>query len=697
MNSLIRQSELTLTSVSDMALQHRLKIVEALWEQVLQDECGVKLISLLNQLRGLGSEEGLATDSPESSSIITLIEKMDFEEAIIAARAFSLYFQLINIVEQHYEQLNQQQARRFTYFNLPKGKLPAAHNTDTKATHNNPGANLLEKSWQEESSKEKDKETFHLLFPYLKRMNVPTQQIQRLLNNLDIRLVFTAHPTEIVRHTIREKQRRIAKILQQLDQAEEEYRSLGLDTSWEAESLSEQLKEEIRLWWHTDEIHQFKPSVLDEVDYALHYFQEVLFDAIPQLYQRLQQALKSHYPNLSAPANNFCYFGSWVGSDRDGNPNVTPEVTWKTACYQRHIVLEKYIQSVNKLTNLLSLSSQFSEGLEDILESLEKDRVLMPDLYEKLSTRYGREPYRFKLRYVQHRLEATRDRNWQLYQGNQLPQEKPEKHNIHYNFGPDFLAELKLIQSSLHQSKIPCTDLDTLICQAEIYSFNLATLDIRQESPRHATAIAEIIEYLQLLPNSYHDLSEAEKTDWLVQELKTRRPLIPSELPFSAQTTETIETFRIVRKLQLEFGQEICQTYVISMSNAVSDILEVLLLAKETGLYDPVTGVSTLMIVPLFETVEDLKNAPEIMEKLFSMPFYNLLLGGGNEVIDQEQKYLKLQEVMLGYSDSNKDSGFLSSNWEIHKAQKALQRIAEKYGVSLRIFHGRGGSVGRGG
>jgi phosphoenolpyruvate carboxylase len=239
----------------------------------------------------------------------------------------------------------------------------------------------------------------------------------------------------------------------------------------------------------------------------------------------------------------------------------------------------------------------------------------------------------------------------------------------------------------------------------EIYGFNLAHLDIRQESSRHSDTLNEIADYLQILPKPYNELSEAERSLWLATELQTRRPLIPTELPFSEKTGETIETFRMLRQLQQEFGPHVCQTYIISMSHEASDLLEVLLLAKEAGLYDPATGRSSIQVVPLFETVEDLKRAPAVMKSLFELPLYRACLAGGYEEgkrqeargKDQEDLSPNLQEVMLGYSDSNKDSGFLSSNWEIHKAQKALQKMAEEYGVALRIFHGRGGSVGRGG
>lgn len=198
---------------------------------------------------------------------------------------------------------------------------------------------------------------------------------------------------------------------------------------------------------------------------------------------------------------------------------------------------------------------------------------------------------------------------------------------------------------------------------------------------------------------------KTKKTAWLTQELKTRRPLIPSEVTFSDNTKETIETFKVLRGLQLEFGLDICHTYIISMTNYVSDVLEVLLLAKEAGLYDPILGVTTIRIVPLFETVEDLKRAPEVMTELFELPLYRACLAGGYDNVDKSSSFLNLpelepknlQEIMLGYSDSNKDSGFMSSNWEIHKAQKNLARIGDKYGLNIKIFHGRGGSVGRGG
>jgi phosphoenolpyruvate carboxylase len=697
---------------SELFLRHRLQVVEELWESVLRQECGQNMVDLLRQLRDLCSPEGQATND-QASSAVKLIEQLNINEAIRAARAFALYFQLINIIEQEYEQ--KQQLSRFEaeiepadQETLPNIIYSSNQGEDDAPVKRGIVGDLLTKNWVDKASNKKG--TFAALFPYLFKLNVPPQQIQRLISQLDVRLVFTAHPTEIVRHTIRDKQRQVVKLLQHLDSLESRAGSSGGGYPWEVADLREQLLEEIRLWWRTDELHQFKPSVLDEVDYALHYFQEVLFDGIPQLYKRFKYTLAATFPWLEPPSKNFCCFGSWVGSDRDGNPSVTPEITWQTACYQRKMVLGRYIESVKQLIELLSVSMHWSDVLPDLLESLELDQSQLSEVYDALALRYRQEPYRLKLAYVQKRLENTRDRNLALYN-----QETPKNQDTPmYRSGDDFLAELRLIQRNLTETGLNCRELENLICQVEIFGFNLTQLDIRQESSRHADTLNEILEYLQVLPQSYNELSEEQKVAWLTGELKTRRPLIPAELPFSEKTNDVIETFRIMRSLQQEFGGNICHTYIISMCREVSDVLEVLLLAKEARLFDPAIAVGTIQVVPLFETVEDLQRSRSVMRQLFELPLYRALLAGGYHQVENTENVPtsspppltpsssspltpNLQEVMLGYSDSNKDSGFLSSNWEIHKAQKSLQTIAEGYGVNLRIFHGRGGSVGRGG
>jgi phosphoenolpyruvate carboxylase len=715
MSSLLQISASGVNKLSESHLlsRHRLKLIEQLWESVLRSEYGQEMVDLLQKMRKVSSPEGQVQDLPQSS-VPELIKSLPIEDAIQAARAFALYFQLINIVEQHYEQQEQKTSRQVS--NKPllnqldredaiQEEIRSLENGENgKSASNVIGANGLEEIWLEQSNSWNKAGTFEWLFPYLKKMNMPPLMIQRLLDGLDVCLVFTAHPTEIVRHTIRKKQRRISNLLSKMDLAGDRDLDNGLNLSWESEEAIAELTEEIRLWWRTDELHQVKPRVLDEVDYALHYFQEVLFDVVPQLTQRLQYYLKNTFPNLTPPTHKFCYFGSWVGADRDGNPFVTPEVTWETACYQRGIVLDKYAQSIEQLKELLSLSLHWSKVLPELLDSLEKDKQQMPEIYENLAMRYRQEPYRLKLAYIVQKLKNSCDRNQILAH----KEGKPQQINI-YQTESDFLADLKLVQHSLAQTSLQCRELDNLISQVEIFGFTLTQLDFRQESSIHSDAITELVAYLGVLKQPYNELSETEKVTWLVEELQTRRPLIPREMPFSEKTTEVVETFRMLKKLQQEFGLGICQTYVISMTNDVSDVLEVMLLAQEAGLYDPGSGRTTLRIVPLFETVDDLKRAPTVMKNLFELKLYRAALAGGYEQLERVSEPttkdlglpslepFHLQEVMLGYSDSNKDSGFLSSNWEIHKAQKALEKVATEYDVSLRLFHGRGGSVGRGG
>ncbi|MDH4404861.1 MAG: phosphoenolpyruvate carboxylase [Cyanobium sp. D14.bin.5] len=647
-------------------LGERLELVEDLWETVLRSECPPEQAERLLRLKQLSDPD----EADVTGAIVQLIREMDLAEAIAAARAFSLYFQLVNILEQHIEE--------DTYLDSLKNQENGPSDPFLPALAN-----------------QTDPATFRQLFARLRSLNVPPAQLEKLLRTLDLRLVFTAHPTEIVRHTVRHKQRRVATLIQKLEQGS------GLNCL-ERQGLRLQLEEEIRLWWRTDELHQFKPTVLDEVDYALHYFQQVLFDAMPQLRDRIRAALKLSYPDVEPPRDSFCTFGSWVGSDRDGNPSVTPDITWRTACYQRQLMLERYLKAVNELSDQLSISMQWSQVSPALLESLEMDRLRFPEIYEERAARYRLEPYRLKLSYTMERLRLTHQRNQQLADagwespcdgsappppmgGSMAPAPTQE---LHYSTVDEFRYDLELIQDSLERTGLSCESLQHLISQAQIFAFCLASLDIRQESTRHSDALDELSRYLQLAV-PYGEMDEAQRVEWLLSEIQTRRPLLPPTAKWSAASAETFAVFRMLQRLQQEFGSRICRTYVISMSHTVSDLLEVLLLAKEAGLVDPLAQRAGLLVVPLFETVEDLQRAPAVMGTLFRHPFYLALLGsdGGQP----------LQEVMLGYSDSNKDSGFLSSNWEIHKAQIALQRLAIEHGVALRIFHGRGGSVGRGG
>ena len=660
-------------------LGDRLELVEDLWQTVLRSECPAPQAERLLRMKALSNRiDGGAPDQASEAAteeIVQLIRDMDLAEAIAAARSFSLYFQLVNILEQHIEE--------------------DSYLASLRPHH----AEELSDPFVPPLASQSSPATFRELFTRLRGLGVPPAQIEQLLQELDIRLVFTAHPTEIVRHTVRHKQRRVASLIQQLQKSQ-------LLHPEERDNLRQQLEEEIRLWWRTDELHQFKPSVLDEVDYALHYFQQVLFEAMPQLRQRIRTALGANYPDVLPPSDAFCTFGSWVGSDRDGNPSVTPDITWRTASYQRQLMLDRYLAAVEDLRDQLSISMQWSQVSAPLLESLEMDRLRFPEVYEERAARYRLEPYRLKISYVIERLRLTLARNQQQAAagwdapheprpaqpdfGNQGAMPAPPAPELHYGTVDEFRTDLELINESLQGSGLSCEPLDNLIAQVHTFAFCLASLDIRQESTRHSDALDELTRYLQM-PTPYGEMDEEQRISWLMSELQTRRPLIPAAVKWSSLTAETFDVLRVVKRLQQEFGSRICRTYVISMSHTVSDLLEVLLLAKEAGLVDPTAQRSDLLVIPLFETVEDLKAAPGVMERLFSEDFYRQLIASSSP------NGRPLQELMLGYSDSNKDSGFLSSNWEIHQAQIALQQLARRHDVCLRLFHGRGGSVGRGG
>ena len=663
-------------TLDPLLLRQRLELIEDLWRSVLNSECAPEVAPRLARLKQLCFEDG------SSDAIVELIRTMDLTEAIAAARAFSLYFQLVNIAEQQIEE------------DRYRASIGAAHPSGDRP--DDPFAPALPLG--------SEPITLRNLFQRLRGLNVPPGQLERLLENLDIRLVFTAHPTEIVRHTVRHKQRRIADLLERHEQLQNGNHHESQDL------IRRNLEQEIRLWWCTDELHQFKPSVLDEVDYALHYFQQVLFDALPQLNERLRRALKRSYPDVRPPGEGCVTFGSWVGADRDGNPSVTPDVTWRTACYQRQLMLERYLEAVEALRSELSLSMQWSQVSPELLESLELDRVRFPAIYERLAARYRQEPYRLKLSYIHERLRLTHARNEALdAAGWDSPlQQTPETSRqgieqyllgsdltgpLHYVSFRDFRKDLELLNASLLQTGLGNTRLEYLLTQVSAFGFSLAALDIRQESSRHSDALDEITRFLEA-PVAYGDMDEDQRVAWLLAELQTRRPLVPLAVTWKDSTRETLDVFRMQKRLQMEFGERACRTYIISMCESCSDVLEVMVLAKEAGLVNGPDRHCSLLVIPLFETVEDLQRAPDVMESLFSSDLYRGLLQGCQQA---GETTAPLQEVMLGYSDSNKDSGFLSSNWEIHRAQHALASLTKRHGIRLRLFHGRGGSVGRGG
>ncbi len=562
--------------------------------------------------------------------LLTLLRSLDRTKAIGVIRAFAVYFQLTNIAEQHHR------IRRRRYYALETSERPQ------------PGS-LAE------------------LFTRLARSRVDAGAIRRALESLAVEPVVTAHPTEAVRRSVLEKQRRIADRLSELDRRDLPPRA--------REQVFRSLEKEVEAIWLTDELRRYQPEVLDEVANALYYFDEVLFDAAPDLIEELHRAARL-VPGLvlSEPIAPL-RFGSWVGGDRDGNPHVTAEITWETLKRHRALVLGKYRKAVDELGARLSESERHCPPRPPLVEALERYQETFPGLARRIQTRNPQEPYRQMLGYVRERLERT---------------EAGSREDGAYRSETDLYEDLSKIEESLRANGARSASLVIRVMrQVSTFGLHLAKLDLRQTAARHTDALAEITRELGLAP--YEERGETERVEWLTSELSTPRPLLSDDARPSEATRETLELFRVARRALDELSPRSIGAYVVSMARDASDVLAVLVLAKEAGLYQPAVGarklVARLRVAPLFETIEDLRRAPEVLSRLLANRAYApLWKAQGN-----------FQEVMVGYSDSCKDGGILTSSWELYKCQEALSKIARAHGAELALFHGRGGSVGRGG
>lgn len=576
------------------------------------------------------------------SQLTSLIASLDLDTAHKVIKAFLCYFDLINIAEQN-------------------------HRLRRRA--------LME--WNSTNAIQPDSLTE--LFLKLQNQGVDEAALLDALNHLDIEVVFTAHPTEITRRTILLKQLEMAHYL-----FEKDHPPL---TREDSERVDEGLKSVVESLWLSDHIIYFKPSVMDEVRYGLYLFETVVIDAILSVHRHLDDKRLSLNQKLDTSDGDtasdistalerpvtYTTFGSWIGGDRDGNPFVTPDVTIDAMSHQRRVILKRYLKELETLFNQLSHSSNIVPAGRELEESIKRDAVLFPEVDTRFGSRYKSEPYRLKLLFIREKLEST-------LAGTTSGYSAPEQ----------FLKDIILMRHSLAASgsSLSTRSLDQLIRMIKVFGFHLAKLDLRQHSERHSAALDEVTRKLAIIDGGYAALSEEEKLKWLSSEMNTLRPLFPQELRFSDQTNETIETFRTMAQLQDQHGVIALDTYIVSMTRSASDLFCIMLLAKEAGFLDEENYPNrTISIVPLFETIGDLRDAPRILELLLSLPAYSRYLA----------KRGNLQEIMIGYSDSGKDGGIVTSNWELYKAQKKLVELADSKGVKLRLFHGRGGTIGRGG
>jgi phosphoenolpyruvate carboxylase len=529
----------------------------------LVEQEGRPLFDLVEEVRGLAKAHR-AGDATSGERLLARIESLPLAEARGVVKAFSTYFALVNLAE---EQERIRVLRRRAHGAVASGRPM--------------------------------EETIAAALLALREQGVGAGEVRSLVAGLLVMPVFTAHPTEAKRRTVLLKLADVAEALDRLDS--------GVLTPGETEAEIEALREVIVSLWETEETRHARPTVLDEVRGGLYYIERTLFDLVPEVEAHLARALATTWPGEEFTVPHFLRFGSWIGGDRDGNPNVTPAVTEETLREHHTTVLRLYRRSLERMHGHLSVSEE--RGVDDVLlESLERDARLFPDEARRNRERYRREPYRQKMAFVYRRLQATLEAAARPWRADYRP--RPEA----YAAAGEFVADLGLVQSSLRRhggARLAEGRLATLLVQAEVFGTHLATLDLRQHSARHAEALAEILGRYAVTTD-FAGMDEAARASLLTAELLGNRPLTPAYLDFSAPTNETVELFRVVRRAHQRVGPESVQTYIVSMTRGASDLLGVLLLARDAGVAD------RLDVVPLFETVEDLHRSGATLEALFA-------------------------------------------------------------------------------
>ena len=612
-------------------LSEQIHLLGDLLGQTIVEQQGPALYELVEEVRGLAKAHR-AGAAGEGARLLQRIERLPLPEARGVVKAFAAYFTLVNLAEE-------------------QERVRVLRRRETEASA---------------SGRPMD-ETVTAALLALKDQGALPDQIQAILDGLLIMPVLTAHPTEAKRRTVLVKIARITEILHQLD-----FASLTPD---EAETAQLRLREEIVSLWETEETRNYRPTVLDEVRNGLYYFESTLFDLAPELEARLLRALQSVWPQHAFRMPHFLRFGSWIGGDRDGNPFVTVRATEETLREHKVVALRLYLRALDRMHGHLSVGFA-GEPPADLVESLKRDGELFPEESRRAGEHYKRQPFRQKLAFIYRKLEATLEAAGRPWRADLRP--RPGV----YPDAAAFLQDLRMVQDAVRARagrRLAEGRFGTLIAQAEIFGFHLASLDLRQHAEKHAAALEEVFARYGMA-EGWSRWSEEKKCELLTRELMSPRPLL-GRLEFSDETNETLELFRLARRAHERVGPQSIEAYVVSMTRGPSDLLAVLLMASDAGV------AGALDVMPLFETVADLHQAPETMRRLFQNPAYarHLQERGGS------------QPIMIGYSDSNKDAGYVSANWELHRAQRTLAQLCPEHGVRLTLFHGRGGSVGRGG
>jgi phosphoenolpyruvate carboxylase len=600
---------------------------------------GEDALRLVQQVRAAAQELRGQPSAGAARKLLCRLAELDLPSLRTLTRVFTLYFDLINLAEQRARVRALRRRAEHAQSGPPLPETPEAAL-----------APLRERGWS-------------------------AAQVSAQLERALVFPVFTAHPSEARRRTVLEK---IDAIARELDRIE--YTRL---VPRERAEAMEAIAAEVETFWLTDIVRAARPTPLDEVRQGLGMVSATLFEIVPRVYRALEEALQRVYPEWSWSVPPLLRFGSWIGGDRDGNPFVTPEVTCEAVRLHQETILRHYMARADELGRALSHSGHLVAAGEELLRSLREDEAALPAAaFDSRS-----EPYRRKCAAVRARLAGLLERvrrsapDWDRPQAGATAgaYQRPE----------ELKRDLERITADLQcsgASHAAANGVRDFAREVEVFGFHFLTLDLRQHTARHRAALDEVLRWARVC-DRYEKLSPNERFDLLGAELQQRRPLIPARLPFSPATQEIVQTLRSAAAILEQQCAAAIDTYIVSGASEPADLLELLVLAREARLFQPEAGVSRLHLVPLLEAQASLQHAVPLVQRLLGQPVYrqHLALRGN------------LQEVMLGYSDSSKESGFLRSAWAIYKANRDLGELARRTGVTVQLFHGRGGAIGRGG
>lgn len=607
----------------DAALRADIRRLGKLLGQTLARQEGPPLLDLVEEVRALVRHDAKAAAQRLGAMDVTTGTKL--------ARAFSTYFHLANITEQVHRSRDLRRQR-------------AAHG-----------------GWLDQAAR------------LIGERGVPPEEIASVARRLSVRPVFTAHPTEAARRSILSKLRAVA------DELDAEAAAAILYGASDEAPANRRLAELLDLLWQTDELRLDRPDPTDEARNAIYYLRDLYAEAAPQVLDDLADTLR----NLgveTAPTARPLTFGTWIGGDRDGNPFVTPQVTRDVLLIQYEHGIQATEAAMESLINEISVSRRLRGVSLNLSASLAQDLDALPEVAARFRRVNAEEPYRLKARCVRAKLANTRLR---------LSQGTAHVPGRDYRGSADLLADLELMRASLARNSGQLTAVGRLasaIRTVAAFGPHLATMDIREHAEAHHAVLAQFYGQVGEVPE-YATLSRTERTKLLAEELAGRRPLSTMDTPLTEAARKTFDVFGTIREVQERFGVEVIESYIISMTLGVDDVLAAVVLAREAGLVDVHTGRARIGFVPLLETPAELDAGGDLLDEMLSLPAYRAIVAARGDV----------QEVMLGYSDSNKEAGITTSQWSIHRAQRALRDVAARHNVRLRLFHGRGGTVGRGG